>query len=148
MGGPSHRLFFQREAGVQVNVGRLDRFVTVELVGELAPSLSDALIAGLLNRLGQITAKGHGWTRSRLRSLRNSHGIAVYRAGERQVRSELVLPEAAQRLGVDLCVESHSTSASHSQFPPAAERERTIRKHGLGVEDGRVAVKWASEIRH
>ena len=36
-----------------------------------------------------------------MRSLRNSHGIAVYREGERQDRGELVLAEAAQRLGVD-----------------------------------------------
>ena len=54
---------------------------TVELVREPARSLSDALIAGLLNRLGERTAKGRGWTRSRVRSLRNSHGIAVYREG-------------------------------------------------------------------
>ena len=74
---------------------------TVELVRELARSLSDALIAGLLNRLGKRTAKGHGWTRSRVCSLRNSHGIAVYREGERQERGELVLAEAAQRLEVD-----------------------------------------------
>ena len=63
-------------------------------------SLSDELIAGLLNRLGKRTAKGHGWTRSRVCSLRNSRDIAVYRAGEREERGELVLAEAAQRLGV------------------------------------------------
>ena len=76
---------------------------TVELVRELARSLSDALIAGLLNRMGKRTAKGNGWTRSRVRSLRNSHGIAVYREGERQERGELVLAEAAKRLGVAPC---------------------------------------------
>ena len=68
---------------------------------ELARSLSDAGIAGLLNRLGRKTAKGHSWTRVRVRSLRNSYGIAVYRPGEREERGELVLAEAAQRLGVD-----------------------------------------------
>ena len=33
-------------------------------------------------------------------SYRNSHGIAVYREGEREERGELTLQEAAQRLDV------------------------------------------------
>ena len=74
---------------------------TVDLVRDLARSLSDAQIAGLLNRLGKRTAKGNSWIRSRVRSLRNSHGIAVYRKGERRERGELVLQEAAERLEVD-----------------------------------------------
>ena len=59
---------------------------TVEPVRELARSLSDAGIAGLLNRLGRKTAKGHSWTRARVRSLRKSYGIAAYRPGEREGR--------------------------------------------------------------
>ena len=74
---------------------------TVDLVRELARSLSDPLLAGLLNRLGKRTSKGNSWNRSRVCSLRNSHGIAVYREGERRERGELVLAEAAERLGVD-----------------------------------------------
>ena len=73
------------------------------LVRELARSLPDELIAGLLNRLGKRTAKGNSWTRSQVCSLRHSHGIAVYRAAqraERAERGELVLAEAAQRLRV------------------------------------------------
>ena len=73
---------------------------TVELVRELARSLSDPLIAGLLNRLGKRTGKGNGWTKARVCSFRASHGIAVYRDGERLERGELVLSEAAERLGV------------------------------------------------
>ena len=73
---------------------------TVDLVRELARSQSDAQMAGLLNRLGKKTAKG-SWNRNRVRSLRNSHGIAVYRKGERRERGELVLQEAAERLEVD-----------------------------------------------
>ena len=49
---------------------------TVELVGELARSLSDASIAGLLNRLGRRTAKGNSWTKGRVRTFRNSRGAA------------------------------------------------------------------------
>jgi len=67
----------------------------------LQRSLSDPLIAGLLNRLGKRTGKGNSWNRIRVRSLRNSHRIAVYRKGEREERGELVLAEAAGRLGVD-----------------------------------------------
>lgn len=71
---------------------------TVDLVRDLARILPDPLIAGLLNRLGKRTGKGNSWTRGRVCSLRNSHGIAIYRKGERQERGELVLAEAAQRL--------------------------------------------------
>ena len=74
---------------------------TVELVGELARSLSDASIAGLLNRLGRRTAKGNSWTQGRVRTFRNSRGIAPYREGERRERGELVLAEAAERLEAD-----------------------------------------------
>ena len=73
---------------------------TVELVRELARSLPDPLIASLLNRLGKRTGKGNAWTRMRVCSFRTSHGIAVYREGERRERGELVLAEAAERLGV------------------------------------------------
>ena len=73
---------------------------TVELVRELARSLSDPLIAGLLNRLGERTGKGNGWTKARVCSFRASHGIAVYRDGERLERGEFVMSEAAERLGV------------------------------------------------
>ena len=73
---------------------------TVELVRELARSMSDPLIAGLLNRLGKRTGKGNGWTKERVCSFRASHGIAVYRDGERLERGELVLSEAAERLRV------------------------------------------------
>ena len=74
---------------------------TVELVRELARSLSDGQIAGLLNRLGKRTGKGNSWTKERVRSFRNGREIAVYREGERRERGELVLLEAAQQLGVD-----------------------------------------------
>lgn len=74
---------------------------TVALVRELARCLADPGIAMLLNRLGKRTGKGNRWNRLRVRSLRNAHGIAVYREGEREERGELVLQAAAERLGVD-----------------------------------------------
>lgn len=62
--------------------------------------MPDARIAGLLNRLGKRTAKGHTWTRNRVCSLRNDHQIPVYEEGERQSRNELTLEETAKQLSV------------------------------------------------
>jgi len=73
---------------------------TVALVRDLARMLPDELIAGLLNRLGRKTSKGNSWTKSRVRSFRSARDIAVYREGERRDRGELILSEAAERLGV------------------------------------------------
>jgi excisionase family DNA binding protein len=73
---------------------------TVQLVRELARILPDHSIAPLLNRLGIRSAKGQSWTLLRVRNFRGVHQIAVYRDGERAQRHELILHEAASRLGV------------------------------------------------
>jgi excisionase family DNA binding protein len=73
---------------------------TVQLVRELARILPDHSIAPLLNRLGIRSAKGQSWTQLRVRNFRGAHQIAVYRDGERAQRHELILHEAASRLGV------------------------------------------------
>ena len=73
---------------------------TVQLVRELARILPDHSIAPLLNRLGIRSAKGQSWTQLRVRNFRGVHQIAVYRDGERTQRHELILHEAASRLGV------------------------------------------------
>ena len=52
------------------------------------------------HRTGKTTAKGHSWTRTRVATLRNIHGIAVYREGERAERGEATLDEAAETLAV------------------------------------------------
>ena len=72
----------------------------VDLVRGLARQLSDGVIAATLNRLGKKTGRGNSWTEVRVRSFRNSHGIAVYRSGEVAERGELTLTDAAERLGV------------------------------------------------
>ena len=74
---------------------------TADLIRDLARYLPDELIAGLLNRLGRKTGKGNSWTKSRVCSFRSSHGVAVYRKGEREERGELILSEAAERLSAD-----------------------------------------------
>jgi excisionase family DNA binding protein len=70
------------------------------IIRALARLMPDARIAGLLNRLGKRTAKGHTWTRNRVCSLRNDHQIPVYEEGERQSRNELTLEETAKQLSV------------------------------------------------
>ena len=71
---------------------------TGDLIRELARQLPDSGIAVLLNRLGRRTGRGNAWTRGRVQSYRASHGVKVYREGERRERGELTLEEAAERL--------------------------------------------------
>ncbi|HEY1430303.1 MAG TPA: recombinase family protein [Stellaceae bacterium] len=73
---------------------------TEDLIRELARTLPDQSIASVLNRLGMRSAKGHTWTQERVRNFRCEHRIAIYREGERAERRELILHEAASRLGV------------------------------------------------
>ena len=73
---------------------------TERIIREVARIWSDRAIATLLNRLGKNTAKGLSWTPMRVATFRNDHGIAVHRDGELAERGELLIDEAAQRLGV------------------------------------------------
>jgi excisionase family DNA binding protein len=73
---------------------------TERLIRDLARLLPDGSIASVLNRLGVRTAKGHTWTQQRVRTFRNDHDVAVYREGERAERGEVILHEAANRLGI------------------------------------------------
>jgi excisionase family DNA binding protein len=73
---------------------------TEELIRELARTLPDQSIASVLNRLGMRSAKGHTWTQERVRNFRGEHRVAIYREGERAERRELILHEAASRLGI------------------------------------------------
>ncbi|MFE0759293.1 recombinase family protein [Inquilinus sp. NPDC058860] len=66
----------------------------------LARLMPDPAIAAILNRAGKTTGRGHGWTRVRVCSLRNHHGIQAYRPGERTKRGEVSLDEAAGILQV------------------------------------------------
>ena len=73
---------------------------TEQLVRELARLLPDHSIAPVLNRLKIRSARGQTWTQLRVRNFRGTHQIPVYRKGERAERHELILSEAASRLGV------------------------------------------------
>jgi excisionase family DNA binding protein len=69
------------------------------LVAQLARQLKDSAIASLLNRLGHRTGRELSWTESRVRSFRCTHGIEVYKEGEREQRGELTLEQAAELIG-------------------------------------------------
>ncbi len=73
---------------------------TIELIASLARLQPDEHIAAAINRLGHRTAHGYTWTAARVCSIRNGHGIAAYREGERQERGELTVDEAAAVLRV------------------------------------------------
>ena len=73
---------------------------TVELIRACARLMPDKAIAGMLNRTGKRTGRLNGWTQSRVRSFRNTHGIAVYVDGEWAERGEVTLNEAARILNL------------------------------------------------
>ena len=70
----------------------------VELIRTCARLMPDKAIAGMLNRTGKRTGRLNGWTQSRVRGFRNTHGIAVYVDGEWAARGEVTLTEAARML--------------------------------------------------
>jgi len=72
----------------------------VDLVRVLARQLPDMAIAAILNRSGKLTGRGATWTRTHVRGLRTTNGIATYREGERAERGEATLDEAADILRV------------------------------------------------
>jgi DNA invertase Pin-like site-specific DNA recombinase len=74
---------------------------TMELIRACARLMPDKAIAGLLNRTGKRTGRLNGWTQSRVRSSRNTHGIAVYADGEWAERGEVTLTEAARMLNLN-----------------------------------------------
>jgi excisionase family DNA binding protein len=72
----------------------------VDLVRVLARQMPDRAMASVLNRAGKTTGRGNGWTKSRVCSLRNHHGVEAYREGERLERGEVTLDEAATALSI------------------------------------------------
>jgi hypothetical protein len=68
----------------------------IDLVRVLARQLPDRAIAAILNRSGKQTGRGGTWTRTHVSGFRGTHGIAVYREGERAERGEATLDEVAE----------------------------------------------------
>jgi DNA invertase Pin-like site-specific DNA recombinase len=76
----------------------------VTLIRELSVMLSDAQIAGLLNRLGRKTAKGLGWTRNRVCVVRNHEGIPAHDPARAAEEGWLTMDGAAAQAGVSVTV--------------------------------------------
>jgi hypothetical protein len=72
----------------------------IEIVQALARQMPDMSIAAVLNRSGQVTGRGNGWSRARVCSLRHEKQIPRYREGERAERGEATLDEAAAALSL------------------------------------------------
>ncbi len=72
----------------------------MDLIRACARLMPDKAIAGMLNRTGKRTGRLNGWTQSRVRGFRNTHGIAVYSDGEWAERGEVTLTEAARMLNL------------------------------------------------
>ncbi len=90
----------------------------IENVMVLARICSDDLIAGVLNRNGQLTGRGNRWTRERVTALRSHHGIPCYKPHEQESRSWMNLTDAAALLGVSprtlrLAIDRGDISADH-----------------------------------
>jgi DNA invertase Pin-like site-specific DNA recombinase len=70
----------------------------VAVVRDLARRLPDGQIARVLNRLGYQTGAGNGFTEHRVVSLRNYHGVAVFKPDS--VPAAMTIDKAAAQLGV------------------------------------------------
>jgi DNA invertase Pin-like site-specific DNA recombinase len=74
---------------------------TVDLVRRLASHYPDAVIAGILNRQGKVTAKGMRFTANRVSSLRTHWDIPCFRSSQVEEPGELVtIDRAAEVLGI------------------------------------------------
>ena len=74
---------------------------TVELVRRLALHYPDAVIAGILNRQGRLTATGRRFNASYVGNLRRYWGMARFEASAEPPDGELVtVTEGAAKLGI------------------------------------------------
>lgn len=80
------------------------RYVTeksvVETVRQLARIETDARIASILNKAGLRSAHGQTWTARIVCSLRSRQSISPYKEGEKQLRGEMSVSEAAAVFGL------------------------------------------------
>jgi DNA invertase Pin-like site-specific DNA recombinase len=70
----------------------------IDAVRALARICTDQSIASFLNRNGLRTGRGNRWTQERVIALRSHHGIACYRADQRDSPPWMNLTEAARQL--------------------------------------------------
>lgn len=72
----------------------------IQLIRELTEMLPDGPIASVLNRLGLLTAKGHGWTSHRVCIVRHHEGIPAHDAVRAAQEGWLTMEAAAAQLDV------------------------------------------------
>jgi excisionase family DNA binding protein len=72
----------------------------VDVVRDLVRSLPDEQIARVLNRLGYRTGHGNSWTKSRVTTLRSTHGIPIFDRSTVASSCWLTMDQAAVALGV------------------------------------------------
>jgi hypothetical protein len=77
---------------------------TVQTVRVLARTCTDDVIAGALNRNGQLTGRGNRWTRERVTALRSHHHIPAYHPMQGAAAEWMTLTEAAKFVG--LCAQT------------------------------------------
>jgi hypothetical protein len=104
----------------------------VEAVRILTRICADDTIAGALSRNGLLTGMGNRWTRERVVSLRNHHGISCYSADQQQAEGWLSLTEAATLVGVSgitlrLAIDRGEIEAEH----PLPEGPWVLNRRGL-----------------
>jgi DNA invertase Pin-like site-specific DNA recombinase len=84
-----------RPATIRTNEG------TLELVRRLAAHYPDAVIAGILNRQGKVTARGMRFTANRVSSLRTHWQIPCFKPTDVEQQGELAtIDRAAEALGI------------------------------------------------
>ena len=93
--------------------------------------MPDKAIAGMLNRTGKRTGRLNGWTQSRVRGFRNTHGIAVYVDGEWAEHGEVTLTEAARMLDLSPMTVLRSVSRWHDPGGAILQR-RTLGNQAPG----------------
>jgi len=109
----------------------------VETVRMLACKCTDEVIAGILTRNDLRTANGNRWTRERVTSLRNHHGIPVYRS-DTEAEGWMNLTQAAVLLGISpktlrIAAERGEIEATH----PLAEGPWLFKRAILGCEEAK-----------
>lgn len=116
----------------------------IDAVRVLVLVANDQQIAGLLNRNNYRTGRANRFTRERVVSLRNHHGISVYNAEERVKNGWMTLTEAADYLGVStrtlrLAVEAAEIPGRH----PLPDGPWVINKADLETEAARAVQQRA-----
>lgn len=144
--GDKHSTLYVRRNRIGEHRYTTDREV-VEVIRDLARVLPDSQIARILNRLGYRTGAGNSWTQTRVNSLRNNHGIAVFdreRDGDRTVTIEA----AAQILGISAtAVRTLIERGMLSARQPVPYAPWAINREQLESEEVKAAVEAARQRR-